>query len=1191
MRENYFDGDKAFDALRSDDGYDISRNLSFLSDDEVEELRELRIYDAALAAARENDDLDNVLRSIDDVLEERSRVGAEAGREAPALNMEDAAGESIARESHVPKQYENPRATDLHMRRRKEINEFDRLYEDALFGPAGLQRMATEEIMRNSLLEGARIGMTDDQKVKMAMAQLDGVTGPLQQEIRVATDGTFDTSRAFTTDTWELSDLSRGRKTGDSWLTRKWMERDAVAKQFGLPGLGPPPKGLTARQFRDAVWQHETSSYYKIQDARWTRLREQNLERYREVAKRLAGAAGIDDFHTPAVNAAEAQLIRSRMMDRAELAADGTAVVKGAEGVPEDSIQIYRVTERGTEPGRWASASIEQSRGRAGQGRAGGATGDIETAWVSKEEWEAAQEAAKVENTRRAGGADIGEDPREGFLPEAEIEWHPEGTPRPETVEDMPVVGSMDDAAPTPFRVLHETQPAAVDAAERLKQGLQDNWGQTGRMGALDPDAERAISQYLVGQRGRKTESRAQAIGIANQTRDFILHNYPVRYGADLVAGYIWPYQFWHSRTYLKWMQRMIMHPGMVGAYSIYREALEKQHAGLPPWWRRNINVTDLLGIETDSPLWFNLERSLNPIQGLTGVDFTDPKRRLDNWSATVEDLNKFGPSVWMPYQVALALKYHIDGEEEAASRWAGRLWSPTGTFRDLTALIDPEGLGIEIDPFIHLFGGGVGPWERGRIGRQFGAMQREGRSEAELIDAARLQEGPDWDEARARAINQRAPNVPLILAPFFLGGGFKMRTESDAQIDMFYSEMIGLMRKKEDLEPDEYRQAWNDLERRYPFMDVLLLSKKSGPDRDEALAWSVLDRIPPAMTDDIAEMAGIDPDIIGLFHENNGSLEKMTEADRLQFIGGILEMAAILDVPDNATKAEWETAKSIRRAMRAEGQELFGEDIWERVDAWWAVFDPEDRAAGDAMIARDPDIQKAQDWEQRMIMSTPLLGAYYTSEERIRRFYKRQLYDAAEEVFGEDLWDHLAVQGALFDMGDDKAAFEYRDDHPQLKGWTEMRDQAMPGIEAKVDRIGSLLPDAAPPIFRDREEADLPDGPPIPSREDFINSQVLAYSTGQQQEDTPKDVRQFIWEQADNMFPGTRSEANLYYRRLEQKVETAQKMLMHNSALCGNRRAGATSTSSATSYLAGVAGHTGYLHVAPDKRHAALWR
>lgn len=1176
MREKYYNVDDAIDVLRSEDGYDISRNFAFLNDDEIEELRELRIYDAALQAARENDSLDDVLRRIDEILEERSRAGMVAGGETPAINIDNVSGQSIARDADFIEEFGSSRDADVFQRRRVEAREVERLYDEAVFGQTGLQRMATEQIMRNSFVEGARIGMTDDQKIKLGMAQLDGVTGPIQQEIRTATDAAFEAGDLFRDNTRDLTQRSRGRRAGDPWLNRQWAGFDGVAKEFGLPGIGDPPRGLTAQQLRDAVWGHETSSYRHVQNERWSRLRDQNVDRYREVARRLAAAAGIEDFHTPAVNAAEAQLTRSQMMDSAELAEDGTMIVKGipeeeffaadAIGRPEETIPLQE---------RWFTSSLDDAN-----------TYFQEVYKIDPDNAVVTYIDVPVDeaSNRTARQVILSEELTSGELRQAHTSrdydtdhivtreqmtgrriLNDDTPPVPEgqtrlyrgehsmfvPTEDMPVVGSMDDAAPTPFRVFHETQPAAVDAGERLKQGIRDNWGQTGRMGALDPDTEEALLRYATGARGRVTEARAQAIGVANQTRDFILHNYPDRYGGDLVAGYIWPYQFWHSRTYMKWMGRMVMHPGMVAAYSHYRSALEKQHAGLPAWWRRNINVTDLLGIETDSPLWFNLERSLNPIQGLTGVDFSDPRRRLDNWSATIEDLNKFGPSVWMPYQVALALKYHIDGEEEAASRWAGRLWSPTGAFRDLTALMDPEGLGVELDPFIHLFSGGIGPWERGRIGRQFGAMQTEGQyPQAELIDAARLREGPIWDEARARAINQRAPNVPSIVAPFFLGGGFKMRTESDTQIDMFYSEMFGLIRMKEDLEPEEYRQEWNDLERRYPFMDVLLLSKRSGLDRDEALAWSVLDRIPPAMTDDIAEMVGIDPDIIDLFRESNGNLEEMTEADRLQFLGAILEMAAILDVPNNATKAEWETASSMYREMRIEGESLFGENIWERVDGWYAVYDPEDTIAADDMMKRDPGIQQALDWQQRMIMTTPLMGAYYTSEERIRKFYKGQMYDAAEAIFGEDLWDHLAVQSALFDAGDRKAAFQYRDDHPQLKGWTELRDQTLPLIDAKVDRIGSILPESIEPVFRDREMADLPDGPPEPSREDWINSQVLAYATGQQQEDAPEDVKKFIREMADNQWPGTRSEADLYYKRLEKKVSVAQKMLMHNSAL-----------------------------------------
>ena len=91
---------------------------------------------------------------------------------------------------------------------------------------------------------------------------------------------------------------------------------------------------------------------------------------------------------------------------------------------------------------------------------------------------------------------------------------------------------------------------------------------------------------------------------------------------------------------------------------------------------------------------------------------------------------------------------------------------TPTRTFRDITALMGlEEGKGIELDPFINYFGGGIGPYERARIGRMLSSMVDEGQySEAEIIDAGYVQEGPIWDEAHARAINLRAPNQPAVV-------------------------------------------------------------------------------------------------------------------------------------------------------------------------------------------------------------------------------------------------------------------------------------------------------------------------------------------------------------------------------------------------------------------------------------------
>jgi len=383
--------------------------------------------------------------------------------------------------------------------------------------------------------------------------------------------------------------------------------------------------------------------------------------------------------------------------------------------------------------------------------------------------------------------------------------------------------------------------------------------------------------------------------------------------------------------------------------------------------------------------------------------------------------------------------------------------------------------------------------------------MQEERRySQAEIIDAGYNQTGPIWDEARARAINLRAPNLLMVLAPFFLGSGFKARTESDIKIDEFQGAMYGLIRSKPRLTPEEYRQAWAELEQRYPFMDALLLSRKSGPDRDEALVWSVLDRIPPAMSDDMAKLVGLDPDLLGAFHDSKGNMEEMDPADRMQFLGGILQLAAILDIPDGATRAEWNASSGLYKQMLARGKQQFGDDIWDRVDIYFSVYDPENRAVGEAYLKAHPDVAEAMDWKQYMVMSTPLMGAYYTSAERIRKFYTQEMKEIAVGLFGEDLFNHFDVWTRLKEAGESKAAKKYWDDHPQLAAYTKFKKEQALLIDARVDAIGNLIPEASPPQFRGEPPEDYSQ-PQEPTYSEWADQQYTEYATGE------RDVREAV--------------------------------------------------------------------------------
>ncbi|MHC4891597.1 MAG: hypothetical protein ACYTEO_19255, partial [Planctomycetota bacterium] len=620
-------------------------------------------------------------------------------------------------------------------------------------------------------------------------------------------------------------------------------------------------------------------------------------------------------------------------------------------------------------------------------------------------------------------------------------------------------------SGPTPRRAVFESLPELEAQATNFKNGLKDNYGRF-REVTLDPQQEKELAQWAgVTMHERMTEARAVSMKVADETAKFVLHDYPHRYGLDTALSYIWPYQFWHSRTYVKWMKRLASNPFWITKYYAWRRAMEKTHADLPEWMRYNLNsneVLGFLGIKSEHPLFFNLESMLNPMMGMSAVDFKDPKMRQDWLSTTLSDLNRFGPSIWTPYQLGVALKFHMEGKDEAAGRWGGRAWMGTRAIRDGTALLGLNaGKGYEVDPFIHLFSGGIDPRERARIGQELTAMMNRGEyTEAELIDAAHTQEGPIWEKAWTGTVQKRAGGN---VASFFLGGSAKTRSENDVMVDRFYKEMWGLIAKRHYVTKDEYSKLWDGLKQRYPFADLLLLSKKGGPERDEALAWNVLGRIAPGQTDDIAELVSMDYDVVTKFYEDKGKIEDWDDKDRMELMAGIMRAGALLDVPPQSTKAQWRDARDRYRAMMRVGEEQFGEDIWAMVDAFWESDDK------DAFTRNNPIVATALDFKSGVVMSDPFLAAYYTSIDRIEKYMLGNFYQEAAFKYGEDLWDLFGVHGKIKEI-DPKAAKKFWKDHPQLGQYIDDRDARKILIENELERFTDALPEDAPMMWREDE-------------------------------------------------------------------------------------------------------------------------
>jgi len=545
----------------------------------------------------------------------------------------------------------------------------------------------------------------------------------------------------------------------------------------------------------------------------------------------------------------------------------------------------------------------------------------------------------------------------------------------------------------SPAQMVAAGKDKYIELMERVKKDYAAAWDEVIEI-STTPEKEKQLLEAMKVVEGRMSEARVMTDHVATAARDFALHDYQKTKGIDLALAYLSPFPFWQSRTYPKWFQRIAMNPGTFSAYGHYRNALEKIHAGAPEWWKYNISSNELLGLNSENPLYFNLEATVNPMYGLTGSNFVDPLKRVNGWTAGLDNINKTGVGLHPVWQLATALILSAQGEKEAAARWGG-----TGIMPQLKSLkaatslagVGPPG-GVQLDPFVHMFSGGIDPYERRRVGRALYAIIEENPElAAQAFEDARNEEGELWDMALERAATQRAPGQ---LASFFLGTGFKGRTQADAKIDEYDKARRMLMARSPDLSPEEIRQGWRELRESYPEGDLVVLTRKGGIDRDISYAWSVLNRIPPGQSFDVVQAAGIPDHLVDQFYSDGGRIDKWKKTDQDRFMNGMSDLGALLEIPNDATVQEWNEARRRYDLIKAEASTRWGTDILEKVDAYFGFFsdDPASKERAREYMDAHPEVGEYLDFKSQVVLQDDILQAKMVFQYQLTLPYRHTL-------------------------------------------------------------------------------------------------------------------------------------------------------------------------------------------------------
>lgn len=625
---------------------------------------------------------------------------------------------------------------------------------------------------------------------------------------------------------------------------------------------------------------------------------------------------------------------------------------------------------------------------------------------------------------------------------------------------------------------------------EAFKNAYANAYGKTKAIGTIGD--EKKFAEWYKKTNDTLAVGRAKAAKIGSAERDFILHSYDKTY-LEKALAVLSPFRYWTDHTKLTMAETLAANPRLLSSFLRYRTFLEKEHADMPEFYRKNIPVSGFFGIDKENPLFFNLERNFNPLDSIMGSDFNDPYKRADWLSRLVDDMGKSGATATLPLQWLVAANLFQKGENDAAQRWVGRLFPQTRMLKSTiteaqlalaggdASKVTPLNFGPlikdnEFDPFANAFNDGIDPYEEKRVRRAlaFIVEQRvdtirandqlsdeqkrdaEATLRAQAIDEATAQEGAMWREALVRGIDARFAGEAM---SFFLGQGFKARTEGDVAIENFYKDYNRFRATTSFMTAEQVRAGYDTLREKHPMMDMILLGN-GGRDRDTSYAYNVLGRIPPGQSTDVLAQAGIDPQTIQRFYDDKGDMSAWDATERERFIANVGDLAAFLAVPDNTSRQEWTEARNVYGQVRNFITGRFGSDIYTRIDDFYKAPNHEQ------FLLENPAVAQAMEMELELKTTHPVLAKYYSGMDTLSRLYTTRLYDKLDAKYPE-IGKVLDEYNRLKNTGDAKAYNKYKKQHPEIGRYYDERDRLYGELDRVLIAFGKKLPQAPAPNVR----------------------------------------------------------------------------------------------------------------------------
>jgi hypothetical protein len=236
--------------------------------------------------------------------------------------------------------------------------------------------------------------------------------------------------------------------------------------------------------------------------------------------------------------------------------------------------------------------------------------------------------------------------------------------------------------------------------------------------------------------------------------------------------------------------------------------------------------------------------------------------------------------------------------------------------------------------------------------------------------------------------------------------------------------------------------------------MDTLVISRKASDARDRAYAYNVMSRIPPGQLYKLAENAGLDTRFIDMFYASKGDIAAWPESDRVKFMASIVDWGTMIQIPDTATRMEWNRAKAMNSDMNTTLEKRFGEDIGTLMRGY---YDARDK---DLYLQNFPQVAQALEFKEQTIASSPLMSVYYNGVSQLQFYMEGQRDAALSKKFGEDITDKVAYYNYLKTYGEGKQAQVFYKANG-LKAYYAEYNRWKPIIDKRIAEFGASLPAA----------------------------------------------------------------------------------------------------------------------------------